>query len=31
VHVAVDNFLGSPKYDEVVEMIRQANGAPVAN
>ncbi|MCA0252711.1 MAG: PTS mannitol transporter subunit IICB [Actinobacteria bacterium] len=29
VHVAVDNFIGSPKYDEVVEMIRQANGAPV--
>ena len=31
VHVAVDNFLGSPKYDEVVEMIRQANGAPANN
>ena len=28
VHVAVDNFIGSPKYDEVVEMIKQANGAP---
>ncbi|MEA5055089.1 MAG: PTS mannitol transporter subunit IICB, partial [Propionicimonas sp.] len=22
VHVAVDNFIGSPKYDEVVEMIK---------
>ncbi|MGC4153513.1 MAG: PTS mannitol transporter subunit IICB [Propionicimonas sp.] len=28
VHVAVDNFIGSPKYDEVVEMIKQANDAP---
>lgn len=28
VHVAVENFIGSPKYDEVVEMIKQANGAP---
>ncbi len=28
VHVAVDNFIGSPKYDEVVEMVKQANGAP---
>ncbi len=26
-HVAVDNFLGSPRYDEVVEMVKQANGA----
>ena len=25
-HVAVDNFLGSPRYDEVVEMVQQANG-----
>lgn len=25
-HVAVDNFLGSPRYDEVVEMVKQANG-----
>ncbi|MCW5953709.1 MAG: PTS mannose transporter subunit IIA, partial [Propionibacteriaceae bacterium] len=31
VHVAVDNFIGSPKYDEVVEMIKQANGAPANN
>ena len=30
VHVAVDNFIGSPKYDDVVEMIRQANGEPAA-
>ena len=28
VHVAVDNFIGSPRYDEVVEMVKQANGAP---
>ena len=26
-HVSVDNFLGSPRYDEVVEIIRKANGA----
>ena len=26
VHVAVDNFMASPRYDEVVEMVRQANG-----
>ena len=26
-HVAVDNFLGSPRYDVVVEMVKQANGA----
>ncbi len=25
VHVSVDNFMASPKYDEIVEMIRQAN------
>ncbi|MFZ0530111.1 MAG: PTS mannitol transporter subunit IICB [Propionicimonas sp.] len=30
VHVAVDNFIGSPKYDDVVEMIRQSNGEPAA-
>ncbi|HQY99877.1 MAG TPA: PTS mannitol transporter subunit IICB [Propionicimonas sp.] len=28
VHVSVDNFIGSPKYDEVVEMVKQANGDP---
>jgi PTS system mannitol-specific IIC component len=26
VHVSVDNFMASPKYDEIVEMVRQANG-----
>ncbi len=25
VHVSVDNFMASPKYDEIVEMIRQAD------
>jgi PTS system mannitol-specific IIC component len=24
-HVSVDNFMGSPKYDEVVELLRQTN------
>jgi PTS system mannitol-specific IIC component len=24
VHVSVDNFMGSPRYDEVVEMIEQS-------
>jgi PTS system mannitol-specific IIC component len=26
VHVSVDNFMASPKYDEIVDMVRQANG-----
>ncbi len=30
-HVAVDNFLGSPRYDEVVELVKQTNGAPAPN
>ncbi|MGH3361655.1 MAG: PTS mannitol transporter subunit IICB [Nocardioides sp.] len=25
VHVSVDNFMGSPKYDEIVEMVRRSN------
>ena len=25
VHVSVDNFMGSPKYDEIVEMVEQNN------
>jgi PTS system mannitol-specific IIC component len=25
VHVSVDNFMASPKYDEIVEMVRQNN------
>ena len=28
VHVSVDNFMASPKYDDVVEMVRAANAAP---
>ena len=27
VHVAVDNFMASPRYDEIVELIGQANGS----
>jgi PTS system mannitol-specific IIC component len=26
VHVSVDNFMNSPKYDEVVELLRQQRG-----
>ncbi|MEZ5097541.1 MAG: PTS mannitol transporter subunit IICB [Nocardioides sp.] len=26
VHVSVENFMGSPKYDEVVAMVNEANG-----
>ncbi len=26
VHVSVDNFMASPRYDEIVELVRQANG-----
>ena len=32
VHVSVDNFMASPKYDEIVELLHQtngSNGAPV--
>ncbi len=25
-HVSVDNFMGSPRYDEVVELLRRTNG-----
>ena len=25
VHVSVDNFMGSPKYDEIVDLLEQAN------
>lgn len=28
VHVSVDNFIGAPEYDDVVEMVKQANGHP---
>jgi PTS system mannitol-specific IIC component len=27
VHVSVDNFMNSPKYDDIVEMVRQSHGA----
>ncbi|MCW3156937.1 PTS sugar transporter subunit IIA [Micropruina sonneratiae] len=30
VHVAVDNFMSSPRYDEVVEMVRRVNSGPSA-
>ena len=25
VHVSVDNFMGSPRYDEIVELVDQSN------
>ena len=25
IHVSVDNFMGSPRYDEIVELISQSN------
>ena len=34
IHVSVDNFMGSPRYDEIVELVGRTNGtgaaAPVA-
>ncbi|MCW2845297.1 MAG: mtlA [Nocardioides sp.] len=27
VHVSVDNFMASPKYDEIVDLLRRTNGA----
>jgi PTS system mannitol-specific IIC component len=26
IHVSVDNFMGSPRYDEIVELVQAANG-----
>lgn len=26
MHVSVDNFMGSPRYDEIVELLQQTNG-----
>jgi PTS system mannitol-specific IIC component len=26
-HVSVDNFMGSPRYDEIVELLRERNGS----
>nr|WP_300149617.1 PTS sugar transporter subunit IIA [Propionicimonas sp.] len=31
VHVAVDNFMASPRYDEVVEMVKESNADPKAS
>ncbi len=31
VHVSVDNFMASPRYDEVVEMVKEANSSPKAD
>lgn len=28
VHVSVDNFIGAPEYDQVVEMVKAANPSP---
>jgi mannitol PTS system EIICBA or EIICB component len=28
VHVAVDNFMNSPRYEEIVELVRARNSAP---
>ncbi|MFT3861878.1 PTS sugar transporter subunit IIA [Micropruina sp.] len=30
IHVSVDNFMASPRYDEVVEMVRRAHGGGAA-
>ena len=27
IHVSVDNFMGSPRYDEIVELLESTNGA----
>ena len=27
IHVSVDNFMGSPRYDEIVELLHSTNGA----
>jgi PTS system mannitol-specific IIC component len=27
IHVSVDNFMSSPKYDDIVEMVRESHGA----
>ncbi|MFT4127559.1 MAG: PTS mannitol transporter subunit IICBA [Gordonia sp. (in: high G+C Gram-positive bacteria)] len=29
IHVSVDNFMGSPRYDEVVEMLKESNAETV--
>ncbi len=30
VHVSVDNFMASPRYDEIVELVQQRNAAAMA-
>ncbi len=30
IHVSVDNFMGSPRYDEIVELIDQSSGGGAA-
>ncbi|UKA62647.1 PTS mannitol transporter subunit IICBA [Arthrobacter sp. FW306-04-A] len=30
VHVSVDNFMNSPRYDEIVELVKSSNAAPAA-
>ena len=30
IHVSVDNFMGSPRYDEIVELVRRSATAPAA-
>jgi PTS system mannitol-specific IIC component len=27
IHVSVENFMGSPRYDEIVELVKERNGA----
>ncbi len=27
IHVSVENFMGSPRYDEIVELVRERNGS----
>ena len=31
IHVSVDNFMGSPRYDEIVELIEQSNSEGAAS
>ena len=30
IHVSVDNFMGSPRYDEIVELVEQSGSSSVA-
>ncbi|MEO6512574.1 MAG: PTS sugar transporter subunit IIA, partial [Nocardioides sp.] len=31
IHVSVDNFMGSPRYDEIVELVEQSNNQGAAS